>query len=429
MENKLHKLKTITGLLIIGIFIGAIISQGYRWLMPSWGKTNDSVQGIVTTPTPIPTQELQESDTVDEPMMVCEYIDNIKGIAYTPSANDDIQDIIGYQNNKFGIYIYAEVNDFMDMADELVNSNGGEWGYVLIPYNVKDRNENRWGDLFVRLAEKKLIPIIQLWDLDLEDDKRNKQIQGSAEFLNTLQWPIKHRYISVYNEPNDANFWKGEINPEQYADVLDKTITAFKTLDNDFFMLNGAFNSSARTGQDHLDVRDYMRTMNRAVPGIFARLDGWASHPYPQPNFSGPVNSTGRDSIRAYDWELNFLKNEFKIDTAKLPVFITETGWAHIESEESGNENGYKYNQHQVADNFVKAFNDVWLKDPKVVAVTPFTIRYDKPFDHFSWVTKNGNPYPQFDAIKNMKKIQGKPPSLTYARGKILDCEYKSVTP
>ncbi|MFH1648918.1 MAG: hypothetical protein ABIA11_04330, partial [Patescibacteria group bacterium] len=40
-------------------------------------------------------------------------------------------------NNKFGIYLYAEVKQFFEIAQKLVNSNGGEWGYVLIPYNVK----------------------------------------------------------------------------------------------------------------------------------------------------------------------------------------------------------------------------------------------------------------------------------------------------
>src|SRR3990172_5400100 len=30
-------------------------------------------------------------------------------------------------NNKFGIYVYAEVADFFELAQNLVNSNGGSW--------------------------------------------------------------------------------------------------------------------------------------------------------------------------------------------------------------------------------------------------------------------------------------------------------------
>lgn len=366
----------------------------------------------------VPSLNVSESD------IVCEYEDFLHEDIDMPDQDDDIQDIIGYQNNKVGLYIYAEVGEFIEIADELANSNGGDWGYVLIPYNVKDYNADRWGKLFERLSEAHLIPIIQLWDLDLEDvKKRDKQIQESAIFLNSLQWPIKNKYVSVYNEPNDSKFWKGKANPEEYAEILEKTINAFKALDSDFFMMNGALNASARSGGDYIDAAVFMQRMNNQVPGIFERLDGWASHPYPQPNFSGSPNGTGRDSIRAYDWELSILRR-FNVDTSDLPVFITETGWAHRESEAASNGQRVPYtlNEHQVADNFKYAFENVWMPDPKVVAITPFTIRYDPPHDHFSWVTHDNNPYPQFNAVKDIEKVEGKPPVVTYTKSKILNC-------
>ena len=368
------------------------------------------------------------TDKPDEnaPIKVCQYDDVLEREIAPIDPNDNIQKNIGYQNNKVGLYIYAEVGEFTDLAAEMVNSNGGEWGYVLIPYNVKDYNETRWGQLFDRLAEKKLIPIVQLWDLDFnEQGKRDEQIKDSARFLNKLKWPIKQRYISVYNETNDKNFWRGTINPEEYAQVLDETIDAFKEQSGDFFMLNGAFNSSARTGNDTLDEETYLIRMNKKIPDIFKKLDGWASHPYPQPNFSGSPKATGRDSIRAYEWELNILNKRFGVKD--LPVFITETGWAHKESEAdtNGESVAYRLNQYQVADNFKYAFEEVWLKDDRVVAVTPFTIRYNPPHDHFSWVTVNNNPYAQFEAIKNIKKVKGKPQTVTYYRSQVLECNYE----
>ncbi len=325
------------------------------------------------------------------------------------------------KNNKVGLYIYAEVAEFSELASEMANSNGGDWGYVLIPYNVKDYDESRWNTLFDRLAGLHLIPIIQLWDLDLNSEKTDKQIEKSAQFLNSLKWPIKERYISAYNETNDAKFWKGKVDPEGYAEVLEKTIKEFKKHNEDFFILNGAFNASARTGRDVLDEETYLIRMNKKIPGIFKMLDGWASHPYPQPNFSGSKNGYGRDSIRAYEWELSLLATHFGVKD--LPIFITETGWAHKESEDPNNKTKYTFNQYQVADNIKYTFENVWLPDDRIMAVTPFTIRYDSPFDNFSWVTKNNSPYPQFTAIKSIKKVEGKPQIVSYYKSKEFKCE------
>lgn len=415
----------VSNILIIAGVIILILFSFYKYFSPQFTKVSQKEQTLITPGvTPLQNPDAQIENNMQT---VCEYVDAIHEEIYVPDPkNDKIQKNIGYQNNKVGIYIYAEVKEYLNLADEMVNSNGGEWGYVLIPFNVKDDNEERWGSLFDRLKEKKLIPIIQLWDLDLEVDKVDKQIQKSAEFLNALKWPIKQRYVSVYNEPNDDKFWKGKANPEEYATVLEKTINTLKNLDEDFFVMNGAFNTSARNGKGYIDTRDFMKRMNNQSPGIFKKLDGWASHPYPQPNFSGSPRGTGRDSIRAYEWELNILKTEYGVK--EIPVFITETGWAHIESDgEDKNSNGYKFNKYQVADNIKYAFEKVWLPDPRVVAITPFTIRYEYPFDHFSWITEDGNPYPQFDAVKNIEKTKGKPPVVSYAPTKILECKYEYV--
>jgi hypothetical protein len=361
----------------------------------------------------------------EEPAQLeCKNIEIIDEIIDRPEPGDTIQQNIGYQNNKVGIYIYAEVKDYVDMAEELVNSNDGEWGYVLIPYNVKDYNSEKWFQLFELLKQKKLIPIVQLYDIETEDEEKiDEQIKESSEFLTKLPWPIEKRYVSVYNEPNDKNFWKGKIDPEGYAVILDKTIDELKKHDSDFFVMNAAFNASARTGSDHLDMRNYLIRMEEKVPGVLKKLNGWASHSYPQPQFSGNPSATGRDSIRAYEWELAFLQKQFGINS--LPVFITETGWAHREGysdEKEGDNNSYKYDKYQVADNIKYAYEKIWLPDNKVVAVTPFTIRFNPPHDHFSWITEDGNPMPQFEAVKSIKKTRGKPPVINYQIRQELDC-------
>lgn len=325
---------------------------------------------------------------------------NINYSYYVPT------DRLWKKNNKFGLYVYAEESQMFEIAQKLVNSNGGEWGYVLIPYNIKDMDFNKWSRVFEQLRNKKLIPIIQLWEVDTSDYKQ--QTQKAADFLNSFVWPIKYKYVSVYNETNDSKFWFGNINPGEYAKILDYTIKTFKKENEDFFLINGAFNATASSDDLNMDEFSYMKKMNQKVPGIFEKLDGWASHAYPQPNFSGDPNTSGRWGIRAYEDELKFLKEDLGVKE-DLPVFITETGWAHAE--------GAVYNPaylpvKQVAENLKKAYEDYWLKDDRVRAVTPFTIRYDPPFDHFSWVDQNNIPYLQYEVIKSLPKVKGEPPYL-----------------
>ena len=413
-------LKFQTKLIFIMAFLALIFSSLLFQGIKSIQKSINSLIAVKPTENYAPANV----NIIEEENLTCDYGEVITEDIDRPDPEDDVQKIIGYQNNKVGIYIYAEVKDYVDLAEELANSNGGDWGYVLLPYNVKDYNSEKWFQLFELLKEKQLIPIVQLYDIETEDEEKiDEQIKLSSEFLNTLPWPIENRFVSVYNEPNDRNFWKGKVDPEGYAVILNKTINKLKALDNDFFIMNAAFNASARTGKDHLDEREFLQRMDKQVPGILKKLDGWASHSYPQPNFSGKPDSTGRDSIRAYEWELSYLKNNFGIDD--LPVFITETGWAHKEGysdDEEGDNNSYKYNKYQVADNMKYAFEKVWLPDDKVVAVTPFTIRFNPPHDHFSWITEDGNPMPQFDAVKSIEKVKGKPPIVNYIKSEGVEC-------
>lgn len=320
-------------------------------------------------------------------------------------------------NNKFGLYIYPDNEKFVELADELINSNGGDWGYVLIPYNVKDTDREKWVRLFYLLNKKHLIPIVQLWNIDPYDFESDTK--KAAEFLDGLTWPVKTRYISVYNEPNAADFWYGRIDPAEYAQILDFTIDHFKKINNNFFIMNGALNVSALSSVSYMDAFKFMSAMDDAKPGIFNKLDGWASHSYPQPNFSGDPLDTGRNSIRAYETELDFLKTELGI-SKELPVFITETGWAH----DAGRiYDPFYISVDDAAENFKEAYRKVWLQDDKVIAVTPFSIWYESPGDHFSWVDARYIPYRQFQTVKAMKKTAGTPEILKTGNLTSLGCE------
>lgn len=401
---------------IILILIPAFVLIGYKialdkGFIKSSGKAALSEQtNLANKPVGsyIPSWETAESSA---PTNDCTFK---TGINYTYYAETGP---LWEKNNKFGLYIYAEESRMFEIAQQLVNSNGGEWGYVLIPYNVKDTDYEKWKRVFDQLNNKKLIPIIQLWDVNTGDYK--KQTKNAAEFLNNFMWPIKYRYVSVYNEMNDSKFWYGSVNPEEYAKILDYSIKIFKDENEDYFMLNGAFNITASTDDLHMDAFEYMKKMNMKIPGIFEKLDGWASHPYPQPNFSGNVDVEGRWGIRAYEEELKYLKEELGVEK-DLPVFITETGWAHAE----GSVFNFGYLPvKQVAENLKKAYQDYWLKDSRVRAVTPFTIKYNPPFDHFSWVNSDYVPYLHFEVIKSLNKVRGEPPYLQTEVYNATECE------
>src|SRR5687768_5520737 len=66
------------------------------------------------------------------------------------------------ENNKFGIHILSSTPEELDSARELVNSNGGDWGYVTLLIEEKDRNTQKWQEIFNKLNEKHLIPLVRL---------------------------------------------------------------------------------------------------------------------------------------------------------------------------------------------------------------------------------------------------------------------------
>lgn len=358
-------------------------------------------QQTVVLATPAPFINIKES--------ACTVTDTIEYMYYEDKP------ITWKENNKFGLYIYAEDKDFFEIAQNLVNSKEGDWGYVLIPYNVKDNDKSKWERVFGQLNNKHLIPVIQLWDIDV--DKYKEQTRDAAEFLNQFVWPIRYRYISAYNEMNDSKFWYGYVDPGEYATILDYTIDTFKKENPDYQIMNGALNITAADNNESMDAYQYMYKMNEEIPDIFNKLDAWASHPYPQPNFAGNPYAYGRWSIRAYENELDYLKT---LGLEKeLPVFITETGWAHAEGEQY---NASYLPVETTAEFFKLAYEEVWLKDDRVRAVMPFTIKYEAPHDHFSWVNNDNVPYKHYDVVKSIKKVEGKPPKLVTERFEVNSC-------
>lgn len=326
----------------------------------------------------------------------------------TPQRIHAVVDPLSVLNNKFGIHLIQATPDESSPAALLVNNNG-DWGYVTVLVESKDRNQNKWQEFFNDLRRKHLIPIVRLatqpegdfWKRPYEGEE-----QAWADFLDNLNWPVKNRYIIIYNEPNHAAEWGNSVDARSYAKVLDKTITALKTKNRDFFVLNAGLDASTPSQPPRYeDETKFMQMMNDEVPGIFDKLDGWVSHSYPNPGFVGSPYSRGRGTVGTWVWELQKLE-EFGI-TKNLPVFITETGWKHAEGLKN---DLYLPGADTVGNYYKSAFEGIW-NNSQIVAVTPFLLSYqEEPFDHFSFKKVNSPEfYPQYQILLEMPKTSGKP--------------------
>lgn len=310
-------------------------------------------------------------------------------------------------NNKFGISLAQPNNEQFPQVRELVNANGGDWGYVTLIIEEKDRNKEKWQDTFDQLRKLHLIPIIRIATSAEGENWRRPEIQdaqGWADFLDSLNWVTKNRYIILFNEPNHGSEWGGEVDVKSFANVSLEFAKKLKEKNGDFFVMLAGFDASAPSWMpgmqdEEIFLRGIIQGQTLQEGLTLENIDGLASHSYPNPGFSGSPYASGRGSIRTYEWELGLL-NSLGVKK-ELPVFITETGWKR------GNEN-------TVAENFQVAFNQVWLPDDRVVAVTPFVFDYQgAPFLEFSWKKYGAEEfYQQYSTVASMSKIRGEPEQI-----------------
>ncbi len=301
-------------------------------------------------------------------------------------------------NNKVGIHILFP--DEIISAAKLVNANGGEWGYVTIPIQSGEKDLEKWQKFMNQAKELKVIPIIRIAS---EGDYFNTKVWRRPEeldiidfanFLNSLSWPTKNRYVIIFNEPNRADEWGGVVDPTDYAKLLSYAVTVFKSKSQDFFIISAGFDNASANTAESMNEYDYMRAMNASVPGIFLQLDGLGSHSYPNPAFAQPPTKQDQMSIASYRYQQNLISS---FGGKSLPVFITETGWS---SE--------KVSPFVASIYLQTAFASVW-SDPQVVAVTPFLLKAASPFNMFSFINTDGTPTESYKMISEIPKVRGLP--------------------
>lgn len=304
-------------------------------------------------------------------------------------------------NNKFGIHILFTWE--LERASKLVNSQGGDWGYITIPIQYGDRNLEKWQKFMYDCQTYHLIPILRLategywkntsvWRKPTEND-----ILDFANFLNSLSWPTQNRYVLLFNESNRFDEWGGmPPSPEDYADFVSYAIDVFKGRSPDFFIIAGGLdNASPNDGVKYLDNFIFLKRMGNYNPDLFKKVDGFASHSYPNPNFTEPPSTIKLEGTSTYKYELSIVEG---YAGESKPVFITETGW-----------NAQVLPESVISSYFKTAMNEIWGQDPNIIAITPFILESNGgPFDKFTFY--KGNSLTSYGlAYQSLAKQKGDP--------------------
>lgn len=310
-------------------------------------------------------------------------------------------------NNKFGIHLATPSKEELESAAKLINTHGGNWGYVTVVIQDNDRNKAKWQEALDRMRELRLIPIIRLATSPIGNNwakPTEKEIGNWIAFLNSLNWVTKDRYIVLFNEPNHSQEWGGELNPEEYAKVSYEYAKSLKSSNPDYFIMLAGLDLAAASNGTDLDAYNFIDRMYQKKKELSDVVDGLSSHSYPNPGFHGSPYDSGRTSVRGYEWELDVLK-EIGV-TKDLPVFVTETGWIHNGADSDA-----------IAENFRTAF-EKWQLDNRVRAVTPFILSYQgEPFLNFSWQKLNSSEfYSHYYVVEAMQKVWGNPVQIQKGR-------------
>ncbi len=265
-------------------------------------------------------------------------------------------------------------------------------GAVTVVLRADDHNLSKWQKFFDLADQEHIIPIIRLATTMKSGGWRQptkKDIVHHATFLSFLDWHRNSLPVIVFNEPNHAGEWGGEVNPEDYAEVFDFTANWFHTEPKQYIVIPAAFDAAAPNGSNTMDSFTFLRRMFAANQNIAKKIDAWASHAYPNPGFVGSPHDQAKNSIKGFTHELALLKEFTQKD---LDVYITETGWRST-----------PFVSKKLTEYYSYAINTVW-NDNKIKAVTPFVYAaYAGPFAEFSFTNSDGSPTAAHNAFMKMK--------------------------
>lgn len=263
--------------------------------------------------------------------------------------------------------------------------------YVTVPFTLADIDKlSEWQRAFDIAEKENIIPLVRI-TTRFEPSRNAWEVPTRREMiaivnaLNDLDWPQKKRHVILFNEPNHAAEWNGEVNPAQFAATSIFLADWFKTEEAEYVLLPAAADLAAANTDKTWEAFRFWREVIAAQPEFFDRFDAWNSHSYPNPGFTGLPTARGQNSLRGFEHELVFLEQH---TDKEWDVYITETGWRETPQ-----------NRIRLLSYYQTAHKTVWEHD-QVIAVTPFVWRGSPgPFAEFSFLDANAQPTAQWHAF------------------------------
>jgi hypothetical protein len=309
----------------------------------------------------------------------------------------------------------------LDLAANLA----GPGGYVLLIFAditpSRHTADDSWKQSIQGAYDRDLIPVVRMappWG-----DRRVRNMGESptsykglakayhdviADLPKRAGWPL---YVEVHNEPNLCPEWAcdasvGSIDEatmaSEYAHMLSDVADGLAPLKaGGVRVMNGALAPggvlSCVCGTDQYTGGTtgltFLSKMASAVPGVFDKLDAFASHAYPAKGegygFFCPI-AEDTPGLLYFEKELS------AIGKPGLKVLVTETGWSTKGDSGSGCPDSTR---EQVASYTVAAYQQIWETHPSLLGVTPFMLR-DPSWDTFGWTDPAGSPYPVYNAVR-----------------------------
>ncbi|MCB9813720.1 MAG: hypothetical protein H6772_04935 [Pseudomonadales bacterium] len=319
-----------------------------------------------------------------------------------------VSEVSAFEFSKLGVHILnvSELKDAKDLvipistdilgvnSQEILPTVYEDWNYVTVPItfdDIEDHKELDWQLFFDNAKTMKVIPIVRLTTKYSLEDKawvvpNKKQIITQLDFLSKLNWPTEQRNIIVFNEVNHAAEWGGKVNPQEYTQILKFVSNWAHTEGKNYVVLPAAMDLAVPNSSISFEAFNYLNQMYAEDPEIFSYVDIWNSHSYPNPGFISSPTKYGKNSLRGFEYELDYLKAK---TGEEYKVMITETGWMETKATSRWLSSYYTY-----------AMQHIW-SDDRVVAVTPFLLKgAPGPFAGFSFYDENDQPTNQFHAFK-----------------------------
>lgn len=268
-------------------------------------------------------------------------------------------------------------------------------GFVTVPIRLDQLQEGRWQLFFDRAAEDNLTPLLRLatkFDGENWEKPTRKDIITFSQFLSSLDWHSGELRIIAFNEPNHAAEWGGTVDPSGYGETLTFLANWFRTEPRKYLILSAGLDVAAQPTRTSMSGHKFLDQLIAGYPETLESLDGWVSHAYPNPHFSGSPLETHRQSVLSFQYELASLRKKIG---KEYPVYITETGW-----------DASKFSEEKIAQNFNVAYEEVWNADDRVVAVTPFVLTAQEgPFVSFSLIDQDEKPTALYETIQTLAAL------------------------